>query len=69
MTLRTASIDGQGQPVPPLRIAAPGVRAVVDQRALELVQEIAVGAVELDGVEADVDGAGRCGGKIGDDAA
>ena len=56
--------DGEHQPVPSRLVPAPGVGAVVGQRALELVQQVAVGAVHFNGVEAGVDGPHGGGGEV-----
>ena len=68
MTFADRVHHGQRQPVPSGLVAAPGVGAVVDQRALELVQQIAMGAVDFDGVEPCVDCPDGGGGKVGNDA-
>ncbi|MDI2023208.1 hypothetical protein PJL18_03756 [Paenarthrobacter nicotinovorans] len=55
------------EPVPALLVSTPAVRTGVDERALELMQKIPMGAVDFDSVEANGHSpGGRCG-KVGHD--
>nr|WP_242493730.1 hypothetical protein [Sanguibacter massiliensis] len=61
--------DVEQEPRPAGEVPAPRVGARVRQRGEELVEEVAVRAVDLDRVESCVDGPSRGGGEVVDDAA